>query len=160
MWRIIGWRGHEFMILTVTLSVRDGAITILSPVWYPVGRSSPCYKPWYSCRNGRELPRIQSFQPSSSFYQTCGEREGFLSQFVQFLLVVGETRTETTQGVSSTDDDRIASSAAAGVFDVLYKPRSWWSSRWFHPASTKSLTVLSIHDSLYWSTTLTLCFPG
>ena len=82
------------------------------------------------------------------------ERESLLSEFVQLLLVVCETGTESTQGVSSTDDDRIAelSSSLAGLLDVLASLTLDGLHIDFIQLLYEELTVLSIHDSLYWST--------
>ena len=82
------------------------------------------------------------------------ERKSLLSEFVQLLLVVSETRTESTQGVSSTDDDRIAelSSSLAGLLDVLASLTLDGLHVDFIQLLYEELTVLSIHDSLNRST--------
>ena len=50
-----------------------------------------------------------------------GERESLLGQFIEFLLIVTETRSETTQSVGSTQDDGIAQlgSGLTGLGDIL-----------------------------------------
>ena len=49
------------------------------------------------------------------------EREGFLGQFVEFLLVVAEAGTKSSQCVGGTKNDRIAQfgSCLASLFDVV-----------------------------------------
>ena len=82
------------------------------------------------------------------------EREGLLCELVQLLLVISETRTESTQCIGSTDDDRITQlgSSLAGLLDVLASLALDGLHVDFIKLLDEELAVLGIHDGLYRST--------
>ena len=61
------------------------------------------------------FPSLETFL----YQHLWGERECFLSQFVQFFLVIAKTTAQSAQCVSSAQDNRIAkiSSSATCLFD-------------------------------------------
>ena len=82
------------------------------------------------------------------------ESKGLLSDAVQFLLVVAETRTQSAQCISSTDDDGIAQlfGSLAGVFNILTCLALDGLHIDFIEFLHKELAVFGVDDCLYGST--------
>ena len=148
--------GTELMILRIAQGLRwsdDDTLTSMDSQWVEVLHVTNCDTVVVTVANYLILNLFPALQ--TLLYQYLWrEREGLLSELVQLLLVVCETGTETTQGVSSTDDDRIAElgSSLAGLLDVLASLALDGLHIDFIQLLYEELTVLSIHDSLNRST--------
>ena len=96
------------------------------------------------------LPAFQAL-----FYQNLRrERECFFSQYVQFFFVIAETRSQTSQCICRTDDNRITQffGSTAGIFNVFYCLTLDGLHVDFVQLLYEELTVFRIHDGLYRST--------
>ena len=82
------------------------------------------------------------------------ERECLLGELDEFLLVVSKTRTESTESISSTDDDRIAKlgSSLTGLLHILASLALDSLNVDFVELLNEELTVLCVHDGLNRST--------
>ena len=144
------------MILRIAQGLRwsdDDTLTSMDSQWVEVLHVTNCDTVVVTVANYLILNLLPALQ--ALLYQYLWrEREGLLSELVQLLLIICETRTESTQGVSSTDDDRITElgSSLAGLLDVLASLTLDGLHVDFIQLLYEELTVLSIHDSLNWST--------
>ena len=144
------------MILSIAQGLRwsdDDTLTGMDAQWVEVLHVTNCDTVVVTVANHLILNLFPALQ--ALLYQYLWrEREGLLSELVQLLLVVCETRTESTQGVSSTDDDRITElgSSLAGLLDVLASLALDGLHVDFIQLLYEEFTVLSIHDSLNRST--------
>ena len=144
------------MILCIAQGLRwsdDDTLTGMDAQWVEVLHVTNCDTVVVTVANYLILNLFPALQ--ALLYQYLWrERESFLGEFVQFLLVVGKARTKSTQGIGSTDDDRIAElgSSLAGLLDVLASLALDGLHVDFIQLLYEELTVLSIHDSLNRST--------
>ena len=88
------------------------------------------------------------------FHEHLGrERESLLGKFIEFFFVVAETRTQSTEGISRTNDDRISQSlcSASCIFNVVYG----FTLDGFYinlvEFLDKEFAVFSVHDGLHGS---------
>jgi len=79
------------------------------------------------------------------------ERKSFLGEAVKFLFIVAKTRTESTECIGSTDDDRVAQflGSLAGLFDVLTGFALDGLYIYLVEFFNEEFPVFGVHDGLY-----------